>query len=70
MGDRFYMQQKEYKPKRVLKKDVIARLHKILGYEVEGLDRLTIKSLDELTMAVASLRSQVKFGKTYEELAK
>lgn len=70
MGDRFYMQQKNHKPKRRLKKDVIARLHTILGYKVEGLDRLTIKSLDELTTAVASLRSQVKFGKTYEELAK
>jgi hypothetical protein len=50
VGDRFYMQQKLHKPKRVLKKDVIARLTRVLnGNEVKGLDRLTIQSLDDLT---------------------
>lgn len=49
MGDRFYMQQKEYKPKRRLKKDVIATLTKVLnGNEVKGLDRCTIQTLDDL----------------------
>ena len=52
MGDRFYQQQKEYKPKRRLKKDVIAELDSILGHHVEGLDRCTIKTLDDLTDAI------------------
>ena len=42
MGDRFYQQQKEHKPGRRLKKDVIAELTKVLGdREVKGLDRCT-----------------------------
>ena len=52
MGDRFYMQQKDYKPKRRLKKDVIAELHQLLGTEVKGLDRLTIAALDDLILAI------------------
>jgi hypothetical protein len=48
MGDRFYGQQKNHKPTRVLKKDVIAELHTLLRKEVDGLDRLTIKTLNEL----------------------
>ena len=49
MGDRFYMQQKNYKPKRRLKKDVIAELTRVLnGNEVKCLDRLTIQALDDL----------------------
>lgn len=49
MGDRFYIQQKNYKPKRRLKKDVIAELTRVLnGNEVKGLDRCTIATLDEL----------------------
>jgi len=53
MGDRFYMQQKDYKPKRRLKKEVIADLYKLLGIEqIDSIDRLTIKGLDELTDAI------------------
>jgi hypothetical protein len=53
MGDRFYEQQKAYKPKRRLKKDVIAELTKVLGgREVKGLDRCTIQTLDDLTEAI------------------
>jgi len=52
MGDRFYTQQKNYKPKRVLKKDVIIELQNLLDAKVQGLDRLTIKSLEELIEAV------------------
>ena len=53
MGDRFYEQQKAYKPKRRLKKDVIAELTEILGgREVKGLDRCTIATLDELIEAL------------------
>lgn len=55
MGDRFYTQQKNYKPGRRLKKDVVKQLEKILGQEVDGLDRLTIKALDNLTVAVLEL---------------
>jgi aspartyl/asparaginyl-tRNA synthetase len=53
MGDRFYMQQKLHKPKRVLKKDVIAELDEVLGgTRIEGMDRLTIKTLRELIIAI------------------
>ncbi len=50
MGDRFYTQQKNRK--RRLKKDVIADLNKLLGAEVEGLDRLTIKTLEDLIQVI------------------
>jgi hypothetical protein len=49
MGDRFYNQQKNYKPKRVLKKDVIADLEELLGCKANGLDRMTIPNIKELT---------------------
>lgn len=48
MGDRFYIAQKNYKPKRRLKKDVIQELDEVLGSHVDGMDRLTIKTLDDL----------------------
>ena len=34
MGDRFYEQQGKFKPKRVLKKDIIIEINEILGAEV------------------------------------
>ena len=52
MGDRFYEAQKKHKPKRILKKDVIIEFQRLIGARVEGLDRLTIKTLDELSEAV------------------
>ena len=52
MGDRFYTAQKNYKPKRRLKKDVIQELDEVLGSHVEGMDRLTIKALDDLIEAI------------------
>jgi hypothetical protein len=52
MGDRFYMQQKEHKPKRVLKRDVIEDLTSLLGKEVGGIDRMTIPHIKELTDAI------------------
>jgi len=52
MSDRFYKQQKEYKPKRRLKKDAIADLEQLLGSKVEGLDRATIATIDSLTEAL------------------
>lgn len=57
MGDRFYIQQKNYKPKRRLKKDIIAELTAELGgVQVNGLDRCTIATLDELIDAVKQVR--------------
>ena len=57
MGDRFYTQQKEHKPKRRLKKDVIAELVAELdGIEIQGLDRLTIAAMDELISAIKKVR--------------
>ena len=52
MGDRFYMQQKNYKPGRKLKKDVIADLEQLLGCEIKGLDRTTIATIEQLTEAI------------------
>jgi len=53
MGDRFYMQQKNHKPKRRLKKDVIADLYALLGVdEIKNIDRLTLEGLDQLIEAV------------------
>ena len=59
MGDRFYMQQKDYKPGRILKRDIIPEIHSLLNREIEGLDKLTIKSLTELTEAIKGM----KYGK-------
>ena len=58
MGDRFYEQQKKYKPKRRLKKDVIAELTEVLGSEVQGLDRCTIATLDQLIETIRWLRDE------------
>ena len=52
MGDRFYGAQKTHKPKRRLKADVIKELQNTLMNDVQGLDRLTIKTLDELHLAI------------------
>jgi len=52
MGDRYYMTQKNYKPKRKLKKDVVADLQKLLGVEVPGVDRMTIPNIEQLTEAI------------------
>lgn len=57
MGDRFYMQQKNHKPKRRLKKDVIAEVTQVLnGRKVEGLDRCTIQTLDNLIEAIQRVK--------------
>lgn len=62
MGDRFYAQQKEYKPKRRLKKDVVAELVAELdGYEIQGLDRLTIAAIDELIFAIKQVRNSYDY---------
>lgn len=65
MGDRFYMQQQAangkggrngpLKPKRKLKKDIIAEIHLVLKSEVPGLDKLTVASLDALMEAISNV---------------
>ena len=62
MGDRFYAQQAKYKPRRVLKKDVIAELNSLLPGEVSGLDRLTIKTLDDLIRQIKALSKTKESG--------
>lgn len=52
MGERFYLAQKEYKPKRKLKADYIDYLSSILEVDLEGLDKMTIKNIEALTNAV------------------
>ena len=69
MGDRFYAQQKAYTPKRRLKKDYIKELQEILETDIEGLDRLTIKTLDELTSTIVIQLTASKYSKTLKRLA-
>lgn len=52
MGDRFYMEQKAYKPPRRYKKDAIAEVEELLGQKVNGLDRMTIAAIDDLHEAI------------------
>ena len=57
MGDRFYAQQKDYKPGRRLKKDVVIELNSLFHTPILGLERLTIATLDELIAAVQEVHS-------------
>lgn len=52
MGDRFYMQQQKHKPKRRLKKDIVEEIETFLNSKVDGLDKLTIATLDDLFEAI------------------
>ena len=52
MGDRFYMQQKNTKGTRVLKKDVIKDLENLLNSKVDGVDRMTIPHIQNLTKLI------------------
>ena len=70
MGDRFYVQQKNYKPPRRLKKDVIATFESIVGSEVPGLDRMTISSIEHLTVIIAAKIASTQYKKALRELAK
>jgi len=70
MGDRFYterdniqskyfgrgkhMPNKTEKPKRILKKDIIAEFESLVGQEVPGLDRMTVASIQHLHTAIVS----------------
>jgi len=57
MGDRFYQQQKEHKPKRVLKKDWIKEINLLLGEDISGLDKCTIATLTHLSESILNLRN-------------
>ena len=51
MGERFYTAQKEPR-KRVLKKDYITDIQELLSFEVQGLEKCTIATLDVLERAI------------------
>jgi hypothetical protein len=55
MGDRFYEQQGKHKPKRILKKDIIAEINEILRVEMLGLDKCTVATLTQLTEAIENV---------------
>ena len=48
MGDRFYEEQKRFKPTRRLKRDIVVEVNRLLPAEVPGLDKLTKNSLEIL----------------------
>ena len=65
MGDRFYEQQNEHfnrargqkrmppeKPKRKLKKDIVAEIDNALKSSLKGLDKMTIADLEKLLTAI------------------
>ena len=52
MSDRFYQSQKEPR-KRVLKKDYIEDIQELLSFEVQGLEKCTIATLDVLERAIS-----------------
>ena len=52
MGDRFYEQQKAYKPEKRLKKDILADLAQLLGEDIKGLNRCTNDVLEKVITAI------------------
>jgi hypothetical protein len=69
MGERFYLQQQEYFGKTRYKKlvtgevkvrkskaELVATVKNLLEYEVPGLDKLTIASLEELINAIKAIK--------------
>ena len=57
MGDRFYEQQTKYKPKRILKKDIIAEIIENLGGDVVGLDKCTVVTLNQLLERIINVKT-------------
>lgn len=55
MGDRFYEQQKTFKPKRKLKKNYIGEVNKLLSQDISGLDKCTIATLEDLVDAIKAI---------------
>jgi hypothetical protein len=69
MGDRFYLQQQKYFGKTRYKKlvsgeikvrkskaELVATVKNLLEYEVPGLDKLTMASLEELINAIKAIK--------------
>lgn len=69
MGERFYLQQQQYFGKAKYKKivsgetkvrkskaELVATVKNLLEYEVPGLDKLTMASLEELINAIKLLK--------------
>ena len=56
MGDRWYEQQGKHKPKRILKKDIIAKIIENLGIDIVGLDKCTIATLDQLLEGIQNVK--------------
>lgn len=54
--ERFYLEQKEYKPGRKLKKDYIEHINSLLKADLDGLDKMTIASLEALGEAICASR--------------
>lgn len=48
VGDRFYNQQKNYKPKRIKKSEYIEDLETLLGEPIVSIDRMTIPGIQKL----------------------
>lgn len=56
MGDRFYFQQQNYKPKRRLKKDIVSSIEEMLSKPLPSLNKMTNKDLEELEDAMYRFR--------------
>ena len=56
MGDRFYFQQQNYKPKRRLKKDIVSSIEEMLNKPLPSLNKMTNKDLEELEDAIYHFR--------------
>jgi hypothetical protein len=52
MGDRFYEQQQQDKPKRILKKDIITEINENLGVGIVGLEKCTVVTLLQVLEAI------------------
>jgi len=57
MGDRFYESQKTAKGGRKLKADWVKDINGILGTEISGLDKCTVKTLQELYECLKNLNT-------------
>ena len=54
MGDRFYFQQANYKPKRRLKREIVAWIEELLGERLPSLEKMTVADLLKLEEKIES----------------
>jgi len=59
MGDRFYAQQKAHKPKRRLKKDIITDIQLMLDEPVDGLEKCTVATLEQVEKGINHLLDRI-----------